>query len=449
MNDRELFEEAMDHVQPRQIAEAARPRKRRVLRWAGSLAAILAIVIAATTLLPVLTLRAGAVSEAVYPEYEWKHRTNINNPLRPLHIFWQESMGSILSGQEGNAVFSPVNLSMGLSIAAELTAGSSRQQILDALNITDPDTLSDLFHEIWLATYYDDGDQVLLANSLWLDRDLDYNQDTMDMLAEEYYTSVYSKHLAKASGDIQNWINQQTKGFLKQETANIAPPERAFMMLYSTIYYRAKWSYEFRASDNTTGTFHGLNGDSRVTYMNKDRESMRYYWGEDFSAVALHLKDGSSMYLILPDAGKTVDDILARDEYYQMLTSELTDYAADHSKYMLVNLSIPQFDIRQQSNLKEDLQQMGITDVFDPGRGDFSNILVCDEPLFLTAVNQATRVAIDEQGVTAASYIEFPGAGAGMPPEEIIDFILDRPFLFVVKNRYNIPLFAGVVNDIA
>ena len=64
-----------------------------------------------------------------------------------------------------------------------------------------------------------------------------------------------------------------------------------------------------------------------------------------------------------------------------------------------------------------------------------------------TAANQAVRVQIDEEGVKAAAYIEFPGAGAAMPPEEIIDFILDRPFLFVITNRYDLPLFAGIVNN--
>lgn len=68
-----------------------------------------------------------------------------------------------------------------------------------------------------------------------------------------------------------------------------------------------------------------------------------------------------------------------------------------------------------------------------------------DDPVWLTAMNQATRVAIDEKGVTAASYIELPGAGAAPPPEEIIDFVLNRPFLFVITNGYNLPLFAGTV----
>ena len=59
----------------------------------------------------------------------------------------------------------------------------------------------------------------------------------------------------------------------------------------------------------------------------------------------------------------------------------------------------------------------------------------------------ACRVKIDEKGVTAASYIELNfGAGAAEPPDEIIDFVLDRPFVFVVS-REQIPLFVGTVNQ--
>ena len=53
----------------------------------------------------------------------------------------------------------------------------------------------------------------------------------------------------------------------------------------------------------------------------------------------------------------------------------------------------------------------------------------------------------DENGVKAAAYIEFPSAGAAQPPEEIIDFVLDRPFVFVIS-KGNLPLFTGVVNNI-
>ena len=43
--------------------------------------------------------------------------------------------------------------------------------------------------------------------------------------------------------------------------------------------------------------------------MNKKEYHMNYYWGEDFGAVQMSLENGSSMWFILPDEGKTVDEL--------------------------------------------------------------------------------------------------------------------------------------------
>ena len=56
-------------------------------------------------------------------------------------------------------------------------------------------------------------------------------------------------------------------------------------------------------------------------------------------------------------------------------------------------------------------------------------------------------MAIDEEGVTAAAYTVMATAEAGEPPEEEVDFILDRPFIFVITNPDGLPLFAGIVNE--
>ena len=33
-----------------------------------------------------------------------------------------------------------------------------------------------------------------------------------------------------------------------------------------------------------------------------------------------------------------------------------------------------------------------------------------------------------------------------MPPKDEVDFVVDRPFLFVITGADSLPLFAGVVN---
>ena len=226
------------------------------------------------------------------------------------------------------------------------------------------------------------------------------------------------------------------------------------MLLYSTVFFQAKWSesVEFNKAMNTDGKFHAPGGDVECTYMNKKEMQTHYYWAEDFGAVSLSMKDGSRMWLLLPDEDKTTDDVLSSSELPAMLFRYRSENAYANNKYVKVNLKLPKFDIRSAGDLSEDLQAMGVTDVFSPETADFSGTLY-DHPGFanfspyISAVHQATRVAIDEKGVTAASYIELPTAGAAQPPEEIIDFILDRPFVFVVTNRYDLPLFAGVVNE--
>ena len=91
------------------------------------------------------------------------------------------------------------------------------------------------------------------------------------------------------------------------------------------------------------------------------------------------------------------------------------------------------------------LKALGITSAFNH-EANFSPIL-SEQEAWLDAVNHAARVKIDEEGVEAAAYTVMAVAGAARPPEDEMDFILDRPFLFLITSRDNLPLFAGVVNN--
>lgn len=448
---------ALSFISDRHIAEAAEAKIRHRPYWLGAVAAALAVVILMNSSGLSLAIRVRAVSTAQYPKYEWEYRQQRMEPLSgQLSGFFSESMSRTLSDAgEENAACSPINLYMALALAAELSGGDAREQILSLLNYDSVENLRTQTGEIWNACYLDDGNQTLLANSLWLDRALSYNQSVMDTLADAYYASAYQGDLgsSRTAGAIQAWLNGQTGGLLKKDTRNAGlfqDTDFPVLALYSTVYYQAKWSdmVEFSPRNNTTDIFHAPGGDISCTFMNKKELKTGYYWGEDYGAVALGLKDGSRMWLFLPDEGKTVEDVLTSGEYAQQaLGGALYTEEEENRKFMRVNLSLPKFDIRSGGDLSEALKAMGVTDIFDPEAGAFTDSVTGDFPVWLTAVNQATRVAIDEKGVTAASYIEFPGAGAAEPPEEVIDFVLDRPFLFVITNRYNMPLFAGVVNE--
>ena len=463
---------ALEQISDKHINEAEKPPKKKKMRTflKMTVAAALVIAIGTNIMNAPMRITAHAVALASEPrimerpdsddykdrevwkaDYEkWDNERFLRHEIADqaklsLSSFFTEGNSQFLVTESNeNKLWSPVNAYIGLAMATELTEGETRSQILDLFGVEDTDTLRKQVSAVWESVYQDNSNEIcVLANSLWLEKGLKYNLETMDAIAYHYYGSVYQGDLgsAKTNKDIAAWINNNTGKFLRNSTKNIELSPETIMALYSTLYFQAKWSDEFSESKNTEDVFHMKDGDTQAVFMNKKLKQMYYYWGENFSAVSLGLKNGCSMWFILPDEGMTTNDVLDNGTYMEMLLSEKWE----DRKYMKVNLSVPKFDLSSTMDLSEGLKNMGATNVFSANDAEFAQ-LTKDSPIYLTGANQSVRVQIDEEGVKAAVYIEIPGAGSAEPPEEVIDFVLDRPFLFVITND-NIPLFAGCVNN--
>ena len=458
---------ALEEISDKHIKEAENPpKKKKHTFWKVAVAAVLVIVIGMNLMSAPMRISAYAVAtasesramtrpniksenwDAEYKQWQAERAMREQTVIQAkqgLRSFFEEGNSQFLKTEANeNKLWSPVNAYIGLAMTAELTDGETRKQILDLFGVEDTEQLRKHVSAIWESVYQDNSNEIcVLANSLWLENGLEYNQEAMDALGYHYYASVYQGDLgsSRINKDIAAWINNNTGKFLKDSTKSINLSQETIMALYSTLYFQAKWTSEFSAGNNTDGVFHMPEGDTQAVYMNKKLSQMDYYWGENYSAVNLSLKNGCRMWFILPDEGRTVGDVLDDGTYMEMLLSnEWEDY-----KYMKVNLSIPKFDVSSTMDLSDGLKNMGATNIFHKNAAEFTK-LTSDTPVYLTGANQSVRVQIDEKGVKAAAYIEMPGAGSAMPPEEIIDFVLDRPFLFVITND-NIPLFAGCVNQ--
>jgi len=115
----------------------------------------------------------------------------------------------------------------------------------------------------------------------------------------------------------------------------------------------------------------------------------------------------------------------------------------ENCKTLRIDLALPKFDAVSQLQLKEPLQALGVTEIFDRQKADFALV----EEAWLGQAQHGARVAVDEEGLTAAAYTILPAPGAMKPPEEEMAFTLDRPFLFVVESADGLPLFTGIVNQ--
>ena len=311
----EKLAEALGYVDEKYVSAAAK-RKKRKHYWIVAVAAVLALVLVLNTPRIPLIISAKAVSVASHsrkPErprsgsdsfrqwYEDSQRRDalVQASMAPVVSFSTDCAREILTGVDTtNRVWSPVNAYIALAITAELTGGETRQQVMEVLGVNSLEELRTRISTIWEQVYRDDGKEIsVLANSLWLDKDVDYHQDTMDALAYHYYTSVYQGDLGseRTNKDIANWLRNQTGGLFSNRTGKVDIGEDAMLALASTVYFQSQWSDKFSKDQNTQQPFHTVEGDVTCTFLNKEGATMNYYWGETFGAVEMELENETNV----------------------------------------------------------------------------------------------------------------------------------------------------------
>ena len=353
----------------------------------------------------------------------------------------------LTSTEDKNNIVSPLNIYMALGILAECTEGNSRQQILDVLGADSITALREQSSKIWQKNYRDDGVmKSIMASSLWLNDSILYKKSAVKTIAEKYYASVFSGTMGtdRYNKMLNSWLRDNTGSLL---TPDVKTDYNTVMAIATTLLYQTKWENEFQTAATEKGTFHAPGGDKTVSFM-KATGDMYYYWGEQFGAISLPLDIGGRMWFILPDEGVDADTIFSDSEMLSLISSESQELDNNEkSKYIEVHMSIPRFDVKSEQNILESIKRLGITDVTDSEKSDFSALATNPEGIFISEMSHGVRVKVDEEGVSAAAYTVMIGAGAAMPPDEEVYFTLDRPFAFAITLDNETVLFAGVVNN--
>ena len=465
MKKEELFE-VLGNLEPGMVEKARSDRHPRRGVWKKWTAAAACAVIIGGAVLGVATWRNGREGSAVrYPSgvttvlaaypasvertmdaqkfmesdahWDWwdsyRELTAKSAELQSgMDAYYQNLMKQMLVSEDENTVCSPINLYNAFAMLAETSDGNTRQQILDMLGAQDMDTLRENVSSLWESNYADTPAlNSVLANSLWLDGEETYNDTTLQRLAEQYYASTFrgtpgSEEMNQA---LRTWTDDNTGGLLKEYTENMAIAPETVFELVSTIYYKAMWRENFWEVNTEKETFHGAAGDTTVDMMKKT-EWMDVYQGEHFRAVSLSLQDSGSMYFLLPDENTDVNELVSDPDLMKVIRR---DESSDNWYSPMVNLSVPKFKVSEKTDLIETVRALGVTDALDADLADFSPLTGDKENLYLSKADHAAMLEIDENGVTGAAYTELGvSETAAEIPDDEIDFVLDRPFLFLV-----------------
>ena len=359
--------------------------------------------------------------------------------------FTAELTRELVSGAGDNLVWSPVNVYIALAMLAEVTDSETRAQILNILGASGMDALRGNVTALLTADNFDDGQTAsLMANSLWLRNGFVFNTDTVEKLAEIYRASSYwGDPCDEAFNEaLRSWLKENTGGLLDDSANEIKFNPETVLAICSAIYFKGGWDQKFAKELTCEEDFHSPEGNVKCQMMHKTTNEDIYFEGEGFTAVWEKIPaSGNGVWFLLPDEGKSVEDMLASSDFIGILSGKA--YGESEAE---IAFSMPKIDIKADLDLIPALKELGMTDCFDPSVSDFSPLSPYSNGLYVSKIAHSARIKTDEEGIEAAAFTVIMVDEYCAMPQKKISFTLDRPFALVITGVTGAPLFVGVVN---
>ena len=356
--------------------------------------------------------------------------------------------GVLLAG-DGNAAFSPLCIWLALGMLTECAQGPAREELLALLGAEDADDLGQQARLLQLSARRESEDvKSSLGASLWLqdEKDVNYSRRVMDRLAETYLADTFWGAMGSDAYNqaLRDWIDERTGGLLTEQLAGLGLPEDTVAALVTTVYLKAGWRDRFSSGQTAADLFHAPDGDREAAFMHQTLSGQSFWRGEGYTAVSRPLQEGFTMWLMLPEEGRTPADLLADPGALSFLVSQQDETV--QRKVCKVVYTIPRFDAETAGlDLIPALRELGLSAVF----WGFDSPLCPELPLQVGKILHGARVKADEEGVEAAAYTAVMARTTNaqiQPPEETEYFTADRPFLFCITQPGGGVMFLGVVN---
>ena len=336
--------------------------------------------------------------------------------------------------KDSSVIVSPLGVNFVLGMLDSGASGQTAHEINSALGTNDAATLAEWHHSlITTLPTLDDKTELGIANAIVLNSAKGYS--LLPAYAEQMQTQYEALIESKDFGDaatldyINNWGKEQTRRMIPQVLRRLNPS--MVSLLINALYFKGVWSKTFDPELTSRDCFLTADGKYEEVAMMHANDSYPYAAYDLYKTVRLDYGKGSySMYVLLPEWGHTITEVLAA-----MKTSTLSgtgDWMQAPVMTDDVHLSLPQFSSESELSLVDILKACGVSAMFDPSCADFSgmsDLSDLDENLYVELFKQVAKIEVDENGTKAAAVTIGGMAETAIPNNE---FNACRPFLYVI-----------------
>ena len=335
-----------------------------------------------------------------------------------------------------NTLVSPLSVMEALAMMANGACGETLGEMERVIGGGIP--VSELAR--YLAGFAAGGEELSLANSLWLREGFDIDEEFLRKCSAFQgagaYRAPFDRHTVD---DINDWVSENTHGMIKS-AVDYDTVRASELLLCNALYFDGKWERRYSDGDISDGYFTRESGA---------RDEVRFMYSEEHSLLTVaggrgfikNYDGGNYAFVaVLPDAGTDIS------EFVSSLDAAALAEALKKTTAAVIDARIPEFRAEYGADLRTALGNMGITRAFEPSEADFSGI-TSDDNIYIGSVMHRTVMEIDRDGTKAAAstVIAAPtAADPGLLPERI-NITLDRPFVYMIIDRtVSLPVFIGV-----
>ena len=335
-----------------------------------------------------------------------------------------------LENNKENMIYSPLSIKYALKMLNEGAEGNTKKQI------------EDLIGNLKLTKYDNIENALSLANGIYIRDTFSENvkKEFKDKLDKDYNAEIKYDSFENAN-NINKWIEDKTLKIIKNMLDDsIVQDPNSKMLLINALAIDMEWQEQFDTSDTKGEKFNLEDGkEMTATMMNKTitSDNASYYKDNDITAVTMDLKEYNNTQMeftaIMPNNNNL-------SEYIKTCTMDGIDKIIEESTLASktkngIDIYIPKFSFDYNLGLKDDLINLGITDVFDINSANLSNM--SNSKLYVSEALHKANIDFTEKGVKAAAVTVFGIKDLALPletpkPEEIR---IDKPFLYVIKDK--------------
>lgn len=352
-----------------------------------------------------------------------------------------------------NDAISPLSIYMALAMAESSASGDAKQELLDSFGMTseEVDDYTSILYRISNISSRRDESIVKqkLVNTVWFNPLAKPKEEGMANLADNYfcdsYESSFSTDNKTANEDFSKYVKKETNGLIDKKYDFT---EYTMFLLANVLYMKDSWNLYGWELDESNYNFNNIDGTT-----SKGKLLSGYYFGgkvaeeTNYKHFYTSTEEGFTIHFLLPNDGVDLKDICTSENFKKTANYNYEIYNdVDMEKYS-TRCYFPEFDASFDEEISEFLKKRcGISTLFDPDLCDFSRL--SNLQLYCSQVIHTTKLIVNKKGIegAAVTVVDIEAGSAAPIYEEIYyDFVIDRPFAYVVTDSNHTPIFTGTV----